>query len=357
MPSSFVESRINQNLEVATEYFKALVSKNVKSTTDKIKQSAGSIGFIPYNISFTMDGLGGIKIYNELALDTSFLPPGYTSTTEFIVTGVNHKIQNGDWETDITATLIPRTSPITEVITGSLQIFGQIETAPIIPPTTSPSTTISGDFTDTDLWIYLAWQQGPGGAAEHYKIAKGTKAAYKYVQKSYFSGNWPGSLVAANGVKKSDVDSLYQSNPQKLAQGFIDVQKQNYGLKTASAPATIDSNGKNEVGLPFPVLKAAFAAAADPSNGIKYENLVNFAYIENSFQSDSLNSATYQGMFQMGKNYTNYKAVLDRFNNGQGRSSGYTKYGTTDPTGFVKAVVPLIISNFNSFKTISGYPN
>jgi hypothetical protein len=139
MPSSFVESRINQNLEVATEYFKALVSENVKSTTDKIKQqSAGSIGFIPYNISFTMDGLGGIKIYNELALDTSFLPAGYTNTTEFIVTGVNHKIQNGDWETDITATLIPRTSPITNVITGSVQIFGQVETAPIIPPTQTP---------------------------------------------------------------------------------------------------------------------------------------------------------------------------------------------------------------------------
>jgi len=144
MPSSFVESRINQNLEVATEYFKALVSENKKSTTDKIKQSAGSIGFIPYNISFTMDGLGGIKIYNELALDTSFLPAGYTSTTEFIVTGVNHKISNGDWETDITATLIPRTSPITDVITGSVQIFGQIETAPVIPPTIPQTISTTG---------------------------------------------------------------------------------------------------------------------------------------------------------------------------------------------------------------------
>jgi len=156
MPSSFVESRINQNLEVATEYFKALVSENKKSTTDKIKQSAGSIGFIPYNVSFTMDGLGGIKIYNELVLDTSFLPPGYTSTTEFIVTGVNHKIQNGDWETDINVTLIPRTSPITDALTGSLQIFGQIETAPVNPPSTLGSTngaSVLGD--EADFWSLL----------------------------------------------------------------------------------------------------------------------------------------------------------------------------------------------------------
>lgn len=355
MPSSFVESRINQNLEVATEYFKALVSENKKSTTDKIKQSAGSIGFIPYNISFTMDGLGGIKIYNELALDTSFLPAGYTSTTEFIVTGVNHKISNGDWETDITATLIPRTSPITNVITGSVQIFGQVETAPITPPITP--TTISGDFTDTDLWIYLAWQQGPAGAAEHYNIAKGTKSAYKYVTKAFFTGNWPSGKIASNGVSVKDVDSLYTSNPQKLAQAFIDVQKQNYISKTATAPSIIDSSGANSAGLPYSTLKTAFAAGANPSKGIKYENIVNFAYIENSFQNDSKSTATYQGMFQMNKGNASYKLVLDKYNDGQGRSSGYTKYGTSDTAGFIKDVVALIITNFDSFKRSSGYPN
>jgi len=135
MPSSFVDSRINQNLEVATEYFKALVSNK-----DGDKVAAGSIGFLPFNISFTMDGIGGIKIYNELSVDTSFLPPGYTSTTDFIVTGVDHKIANGDWETNVTTTLIPRTSPITNVITSSLKIFGQVETAPIQPPTFTPGT-------------------------------------------------------------------------------------------------------------------------------------------------------------------------------------------------------------------------
>jgi hypothetical protein len=355
MPSSFVDSRINQNLEVATEYFKALVSEGKKDATDKLKQSAGSIGFIPYNISFTMDGIGGIKIYNELSLDTSFLPAGYTNTTNFIVTGVDHKIANGDWETNVNVTLIPRTSPITNVITSSLKIFGQVETAPVTPPVAS--TVISGDFTDTDLWIYLAWQQGPGGAAEHYKVAKGTKPAYKLVTKSFFTGNWPSGKIASNGVSVQDVDSLYTSNPQKLAQAFIDIQKQNYAAKTSTAPSVIDSNGKNSAGLPYSTLKSAFAAAADPSNGIKYENLVNFAYIENSFQSDSQNSATYQGMFQMNKGYANYKAVLDKYNDGVGRSSSYTKYGITDTAGFIKAIVPLILSSYNSFKTASGYPN
>ncbi len=116
----FVDSRINENLEVATEYFKALVSSNQKDAENRQKQSAGSVGFIPYNISFTMDGISGIKIYNELSLDTSFLPAGYTKTTDFIVTGVDHKIQGGDWETSINVTLIPRTSPIDNIITSSI---------------------------------------------------------------------------------------------------------------------------------------------------------------------------------------------------------------------------------------------
>lgn len=157
MPSSFVESRINQNLEVATEYFKALVSEGKRDSTDKLKQSAGSIGFIPYNISFTMDGIGGIKIYNELSLDTSFLPAGYTSTTDFIVTGVDHKITNGDWETNVNVTLIPRTSPITNVITSSLKIFGQVETAPVSAPavigSTSPLT--GGDNVEKALRFFI----------------------------------------------------------------------------------------------------------------------------------------------------------------------------------------------------------
>ena len=141
MPSSFVDSRINQNLEVATEYFRALVSEKTTNTLNKANKSAGSIGFIPYNVSFTMDGISGIKIYNELSLDTSFLPPGYSEVTNFIVTGIDHKIQNGDWETNINVTLIPRTDPIDNIITSSLTIFGQIEVASPTPTTpSSPST-------------------------------------------------------------------------------------------------------------------------------------------------------------------------------------------------------------------------
>jgi hypothetical protein len=129
--SQFVDALIGENVEVAIEYFKALMAES--NTGDK-KNSGGSIGFIPFNIFFTMDGLSGIKIYNELTFDTSFLPPGYSNTLDFIVTGVDHKLKDEDWETEVRVTLIPKTDDIDGIITGSAPITQQIENYKVPPP-------------------------------------------------------------------------------------------------------------------------------------------------------------------------------------------------------------------------------
>ena len=186
MPGKFIDSRINQNIEVATEYFRALVSEKTNNKQGNLKQSAGSIGFIPFNISFTMDGISGIKIYNELSLDTSFLPQGYSSTTSFIVTGVDHRIQNGDWETNITTTLIPRTSTLTNKITGSLSIEGQRETAPTFnkpQPTVGRGRPpgVTGDnarLPDSDLVLILT------KSGQEYKLYKDAAAGYNTLKSA-----------------------------------------------------------------------------------------------------------------------------------------------------------------------------
>jgi hypothetical protein len=230
MPSSFVDSRINQNLEVATEYFRALMSYK-----DGDKVAAGSIGFLPFNINFTMDGIGGIKIYNELSVDTSFLPPGYTNTTDFIITGVDHKISNGDWETNVTTTLIPRTSPIVNIITGSLQIFGQVETAPVIPPAIIPTSTpgtpqVGNTETSRANNLYAV----PYGVSPLQTPEDAQSSAYTALLKTIYppfpliySGtilNVNQSLVNANTgvtetVKMSDLTYDYPTNTWKNSSG------------------------------------------------------------------------------------------------------------------------------------------
>jgi hypothetical protein len=48
-----------------------------------------------------MDGLSGIKIYNRVNVNTKFLPSNYSNTLEFLISGVNHKLSNNDWETSL----------------------------------------------------------------------------------------------------------------------------------------------------------------------------------------------------------------------------------------------------------------
>ena len=48
-----------------------------------------------------MDGLSGIKIYNRVKVNTSFLPSNYGETLSFIVTGVNHKLSGNEWVTNL----------------------------------------------------------------------------------------------------------------------------------------------------------------------------------------------------------------------------------------------------------------
>lgn len=100
---------IESNISVGTEYFKYLIASQKN-------QQGGTVGFIPFKIGFTMDGISGIKIYNKLHVDTRFLPKAYGNTLDLIVTGVSHKLQKSDWETDIEATVIPKTNELKDLV-------------------------------------------------------------------------------------------------------------------------------------------------------------------------------------------------------------------------------------------------
>lgn len=98
---------VDQNLSIVPEFYKyAMSKKTIISPGDGM--SGGTIGFIPFKISFTMDGLSGIKIYNVLHIDSSFLPKVYGRSLDFIVTGVEHNLQKDDWETTLTVNVMPK---------------------------------------------------------------------------------------------------------------------------------------------------------------------------------------------------------------------------------------------------------
>ena len=202
MPGQFVDSIINENLKVATEYFKATIASYQEDVNKKLKDSGGTIGFIPFKMSCILDGISGIKIYNELEVNTNFLPTKYTKTTKFIVTGVDHKLSNGDWETVINTTLIPNASNI-GIITREIVLATrnkEVKTPPVIPDQTS-TTILSPTVTpERDVWTLLAIVLRESGADKQGIVDVAQSIANRAGSNSYGTTN--GSIYSLVTSKK-----------------------------------------------------------------------------------------------------------------------------------------------------------
>jgi len=94
-----VPEYITLNLTAITNFYRYAIA--FYSNKDKKGKSSTGTGFLPFNLKLTMDGLSGIKIYNKVEVDTSFLPSNYGNTLSFLVTGVNHSIKKNQWVTNL----------------------------------------------------------------------------------------------------------------------------------------------------------------------------------------------------------------------------------------------------------------
>ena len=97
------EDYISTQLSIHSNYF---AYEQAEITQSEIKKNLnglgpGSMGFIPFNLKLTLDGISGIKIYNKIKIDTRFLPSNYPNTLKFLVTGIDHTLQDNKWETSI----------------------------------------------------------------------------------------------------------------------------------------------------------------------------------------------------------------------------------------------------------------
>jgi hypothetical protein len=69
--------------------------------------ATSSRGFLPINLSLTLDGLSGMKIYQKLKIDTTYLPSDYPESLNFIIKGISNKIDRGGWTTVIETVSVP----------------------------------------------------------------------------------------------------------------------------------------------------------------------------------------------------------------------------------------------------------
>lgn len=117
--------------------FQSFINTLSQSHYEKTKSPSGNIGFIPISFDLTLEGLSGVKIYNKLNIDTRFLPPNYNDSLDFLITKVNHKISDNNWNT----------------------VLGTISTSNI-SGSTSMDTAVTGDFNEV---ILIDFSRNKGG--------------------------------------------------------------------------------------------------------------------------------------------------------------------------------------------------
>ena len=114
------------NPKVVERGFNSLRNKYITENRRKLEekgQPSSNIGFIPIELSLEVDGLSGVKIYNQININSAFLPTNYGDTMEFVIIGVDHKLESNSWTTTLRALSKPK--PITYAkINQSLTMMG-----------------------------------------------------------------------------------------------------------------------------------------------------------------------------------------------------------------------------------------
>jgi hypothetical protein len=82
---------------------------NSRYTTTNVPSS--EVGFIPLSFELVLDGISGIKKYQKLNINNTFLPLNYPASLNFIITKVNHNISNNSWDTSLSTISMPKTEP------------------------------------------------------------------------------------------------------------------------------------------------------------------------------------------------------------------------------------------------------
>jgi hypothetical protein len=106
--ATFKDAVTNYNIylnQIKQVFFNREIKKLGKPINSNRTATPGT-GFIPFNMSLTMDGLSGMKIYSKFLIDTKYLPANYPDNADFLIKGVEHKIENNKWTTNISSVVI-----------------------------------------------------------------------------------------------------------------------------------------------------------------------------------------------------------------------------------------------------------
>jgi len=234
-----------------------------------------TIGFLPFGLSLTIDGISGIKVYQKFTTDTNFLPSNYPESLEFIVKGVTHEIKDNQWITTIESFAIPkdpfgtidapstsngRVQGVSPVTRGDNFYRGQNITN-LNVTTNFLNQVLKGigvtNPNPSQTKFMLIWRQAEGGKASWNPLnttlkTSGSKDYNKVGVQNYLNQNI--------GVKAT-TDTLNESR-------YINVRAAIKNIKT-----------DNDINKTISVVQNSLWGTKFPSpNYLNYKNITNFVY-------------------------------------------------------------------------------
>jgi len=97
----------NINTQFA-EYDQYAQTRNAQLNNPSGYIGSPTIGFLPFGLTLTIDGLSGMKVYQKYTMDTHFLPSNYPESLEFLINGITHEIKDNQWITTIESFAVPK---------------------------------------------------------------------------------------------------------------------------------------------------------------------------------------------------------------------------------------------------------
>jgi hypothetical protein len=256
---SFTINDINTFLNTNRQFIEY---RQAKATLEKQKTNPNAAssrtGFLPFNLSLTLDGISGIKIYNRFTADTEYLPSNYPDTIDFIITGISHEIKDNQWITNIESLAVP-VNPLNGKYQGPPAKKRGTNINPITPvqPTSNtaysgPTPTLYKAVKDQSEWYFKNGGEKVSWCARYvYNIAYGLK---KYLDTNSTQAV-PTTLQSSGNADelryRNALNSLglYEPNPTVMKmtgaqlQAYIDSSTFNYGdVLNYYAPASGQNN-------------------------------------------------------------------------------------------------------------------
>ena len=171
----------SQYVKIQKDFFKALI----KLRTKQQNVLSNQIGMLPINLNLEMDGISGIRIYDQIRVNTRFLPSYYPEFLMFIIKGISHSFNGNRWVTKIDTIAQPKV---------------QFSKTPALTPDTPPLVDVLDDDAEE-----AALSETPNGLFDVTKTYN--SPTYKIIIDAY---GWPIEVTEINGKYYSKKESTDQ---------------------------------------------------------------------------------------------------------------------------------------------------